>query len=101
MSDKIYIDSVGIDIVVTTNKDLVNIATLTMDFYKPDKTTVSKAYPADVTIVIEATGVVKYITESDFLDKAGLWKVQVFGTFTGSKEYFSETREFQIYPKFG
>lgn len=101
MSDKIYVDSVGIDIVVTTNKDLTNISTLTMEFYKPDETTVVKTYPAEVTIVTIATGVVKYVTETDFLNLAGLWKVQVFGTFTGSEEYFSETRVFQIYPKFG
>lgn len=62
--------------------DLSPVLTKTLYFRKPNGDTVSKA----ASFVTDGTdGKLQYVTEdADFLDQAGIWKVQAFLEFPGS-----------------
>lgn len=78
-------DAIGAQIQVTVVEDdvivdLSTATTKTLYFRKPNGTTVSKT--AD--FVTDGTdGKLKYVTESAFLDMAGMWNIQAYVQFPG------------------
>ncbi len=77
MADKIYIDEIGLTIILDAGQDITGATDVTIEVLKPSGTTVS--WPA----AVYDSQYVKYVTAEGDLDEAGMYKFQIELTLSG------------------
>lgn len=82
-------DDVAVDVSAATTKQLI--------FEKPDCTEVTKT----ATFYTDGTdGIIQYLTETSFLNMAGVWRVQAYIVLSGG-EWKTDIYEFRVYKNIG
>ncbi len=95
---EIHVEDIGTSFRVTVYDgnvivDIASASTMTLNFFKPDKTTLSKTA---VHFTDGTDGILEYITISGDLDQAGKWKIQAVVTLpTGT--WSSDITKFTVY----
>jgi len=77
MSDKIYVNEIGLTIILDAGQDITGATGITIEVQKPDGTTAS--WSAEVY----DSQYVKYVTVEDDLDQVGTYKLQIELTLSG------------------
>lgn len=91
-------NAIGVAIIATVKEDgvVVNIAAVStkqLVFKKPNGITITKT----ASFVTDGTdGQLQYITEADFLDASGLWRVQGYVLFPAGFNGRSDITTFQV-----
>ncbi len=93
---KVYKNDYGVLVKVKTGTDLTDVVTKQLKVTKPDGREMNWA----ATVQSPATeGILYYTTVSGDFDQAGLYKLQAYVTFAGSR-FRGETAVFQIFDEF-
>lgn len=77
MADKIYIDEVGLTILLDAGQDITGATDVTIEVLKPSGTTDSW------TAEVFDSQYVKYVTVEGDLDEVGIYKLQIELTLSG------------------
>ena len=80
--------------------DISTATEITFIFEKPDRTTtVSKTMTVGGDVVFSTDGLdglARYVSEADFLDVFGTWRLQGFAEFSASAKHYSRISEFVV-----
>jgi hypothetical protein len=92
---KVYKNSVGVDIIVSTGIDLTNATSTVFRVRKPSETEVTW----NATVVDATNGILRYTTTTNDLNEAGVYYLQPLVTFT-NRILYGKTATFEVYAPF-
>lgn len=97
MTNKVFVDDVGTDIILRTGEDLTDITVITFIIDKPDGTQIERTGYVYGEI---ADGKIHYVTQATDIDQLGVYEVQAECDFINPSRHFStEIIQLQAYRK--